>query len=172
MSNNNDGGAGCGFLVLIIAFDYVILWIIAALAVAAYAVICFWAIVLTLISVFAWNRPLRFFHLGITPYQARGLICFGGVGMVLLPAFALFCEYIFEFQLDPKWWFYIWLGDYSGGCVGFCRMQTFSAQQVEYFYERKRLQALPPPPPTPLLPAPSKTFDYAEWQDPQDWSSR
>ncbi len=33
MSNNNDGG-GCGLLILLIAFGYILLWILAALAVA------------------------------------------------------------------------------------------------------------------------------------------
>ncbi len=104
---------------------------------------------LTLISIFAWNRPRRFFHLGITPYQARGLICFGGIGMVLLPSFALFCEYIFERQIDPKFWFYLWLGGYGAGCVGFCRTQTFSARQVEYYYAREQAALAPPPQPPP-----------------------
>lgn len=166
MSNNNEG-SGCGFLILIIAFGYVILWIVAALAVAAYAVMCFSAVVLTLVSIFAWNRPRQLFHLGITPYQARGMVCFGGIGMVLLPAFALFCEYIFEVRIDPKYWFYLWLGGYSWGCVGFCRTQTFTAREVEYYYARD-IPTLPPPQ-TLQLPAPPKTFEYADWQDPQEW---
>lgn len=164
MSNNNDGG-GCGLLILLLAFGYILLWIIFAVAVAAYAVMCFWAIILTLISLVAWNRPRRFFHLGITPYQARAMVCFGIVGTILLPAFGLFCEYLFEFRIDPRWWFYLCLGGYAWGCVGFSRTQTFRADEIEYFYLRE--QPALPAPDRPQLPGP-KTFEYADWQDPQE----
>lgn len=174
MSNNSGGGSAIGLLGLLLLLGYVIFWIVVAIGIAAYALISFWAITMTLISLIAWNRPLRFFHLGITPYQARGIICFGVAGSILLPAFGLFCAWLFEFSIPLEAWFHLWLGGYAMGAYGFAEEQEFTAQEVQaYRQEQLRLaqsqQVLALEQPRAALPAPARTFDYADWADPADW---
>lgn len=127
MSNNNGGG-GLGALLALLMVGYILFWIVVAIGIAAYALVSFWALVMTLIGLIAWNRPLRFFHLGSAPYQARGIICFGIIGSILVPAFALFCEWLFEFRFKTELWFYLWLGGYAFGAWIFADEQEFTAE--------------------------------------------
>lgn len=178
MSNNNGGGA-FGALFLLLIFGYIIAWLALVAAIAMYAFYSFWAIVMTLVCVFAWNRPRRFFHLGITPYQARGIVCFGAIGSILLPAFGLYCGWLFELELPSDIWFYCWLGGYAAGAYGFADEQEFTAHQVDQYYQlefekEERFQRFIEyrSQETSALPAPQKSFDYADWQDPVDWEQK
>ena len=170
MSNNSGGAVGA--VALLMLLGYVLLWAVFAVSFAAYAVFSFWAIIMTLISLVAWNRPIRFFHYGITPYQARGIISFGIVGAILVPAFALYCEWLFTFTLPSDVWFHLVFGGYTCGALNFADEHEFASHEVDQFHQREleweaRFERLIEHKAQEMaaLPAPQKKFEYAEWED-------
>lgn len=162
MSQNNGGGA-IGALGVLIVAGYILFWIAVGISLAVYAVLSFCALIITLICLLAWNRPRRFFHLGIVPHQARAILAFGVVGAILLPAFGLYVEWLFETRLPSSAWFHLILGGYAVGTRYIWAGETFSAAQVERHYIDLVPEVLPPQP--LALPAPERPFEYASWDD-------
>lgn len=163
MSQNNGGG-GIGALGALLLIGYILVWLAVGIGVILYSIISFCALIVTMICLFAWNRPRRFFHLGIMPIQARGIICFGIIGAILLPAFGLYLEWLLETTLPGWLWFHLFLGGYALGAHYFWEGETFSADQASRYYPGDAPEYLPPPP--LALPAPpEKSFEYASWND-------
>lgn len=162
-NNNNDNSAAMGLGLIGAAFVFMAIFI--------YAVAVFLAIVLTILSIFAWQRPVRAFGKTLcTPLEARIFIGSGILGAVGVFLFAVLCTILFDVQIKDDWWFYIITGGYS-----------FVSILVMMNLGEKYPDGLPDDPhyfgpviehnPTslPQLPQPSASapFEYASWDDEQ-----
>lgn len=159
MSNNNgnDGGAAMG-LALVFAAMYFI-------GLVAYALACFLAVICTVLSFLAWDKPLRLFgHQIFSPDEARWYMYSAVGGSILIPAFAFFCAVLFNLNIKTSLWGHIILGSYS-----------FSPWIVLSFMSQEAIDSLGAesyptvidhaPPMAPSLPPAPKSFDYASWVD-------
>lgn len=135
------------------------------------AFLAFVAFLLTIASLFAWNKPRRYGKFVVTPEEARAFVYRGLIGIVALPAFAIFCAALFNLDLDwdaimP----YLLLAGYVGGSLG-----------IEILFADSEQSAPPPAPYVPpqpqipdarrALPRPvnqEKGFHYASWDDEED----
>jgi MFS family permease len=169
MSQNSGGGGGIGALGALLLIGYILVWLAVGIGLVLYAILSFCALIMTVICLFAWNRPRRFFHLGIVPIQARGIICFGIIGAILFPVFGLYLEWLFDTTLPGWLWFHMFLGGYALGAHYFWEGESFDARQVEQYYLDATPEYLPLPPPKAALPAPpKKPFEYADWTDAEE----
>lgn len=166
MSNNGGGEGGALILLLVVGafLFYVVLHVVVPVL---YATFSFAALVLTLISLLAWNRPRRFFHLGIVPMQARAMVSFGIVGAVLAPCFILFMQFLIGVSVAGWMWPHIVLIGYTFGCIETSRSMEFEARNVDHYEAAQYAALLPPPEPSRSLPAPTP-FRYAYWTDAEE----
>lgn len=159
MSNNNgnDGGAAMG-LALVGAFCMFVMIFI-------YAVACFVAVVFTIISWLAWDKPLRVFGYQLcAPHEARYFVYTGLAGAVGLAAFVVFCSLLFDKPVPDEWWFYIFTGGYSLApwvVAGFLPKDFFDGFDVGP--HPTVIDHVPAP--APSLPPAPQPFAYASWDD-------
>lgn len=158
MSSNSNDNSGAIFGLAIIC---AVLWF---LMIAAYALACFVAAIFTLLSIIAWHRPIKLGSLIVHPHEARQFVLCGIIGAIGLPAFVLFCAWLFDWTVRDGWWFYIVTGGYAFGAIGISMtLEEHGAYIIEPFEDET---ALPPPPPTPQLPpAQPAPFHFASWDD-------
>ncbi len=180
MSQRN-GTDSTGFaLAVVAALIYVAMVMLFALA-------AFAALVLSLLCLAAWNKPLTIGVLTLEPPEARAFVVRGLIGTVVVPVFAAFCAVLFQTEIDPDHWPYLFLGGYTLGSVGIgillAKAEESRAQEV--------LPPLPAPPPRPVPQAnnhpcgharcplyeatrgyaptdaapPQRQFQYADWDD-------
>lgn len=142
----------------------------AALMFLAYAVIAiaaFAALVLTVLSVFAWNKPLKIGRFILAPKEARSFVSRGFWGMVILPLFAAFCSVLFGIVIPDSYWIAIYLAGYVLGSIGGAILLAEEKPEVT------PPAAMPPQVPQPSQPEqlstpPRKPFEYASWDDEAD----
>lgn len=163
MSNNNDAnGAAFGFA-LVCA-------VVAAIAVAIYAVAAFIATALTIIALASWNKPLIVGReLVCTPLEARIFVGSGIAGAIGYPLFFAFCSLIFDFEITEGLIGHAILGGYA-----------FTSLSVLAHLGDKFPNGLPDdeyrnvvtgpvidhiPQPQPLPSPPPAPFKYASWED-------
>ncbi len=163
MSNNNDNGAAMGMAVVVAIFGFMAIFI--------YAVAVFLAIALTILSIIAWQRPVRAFGKTLcTPLEARIFIGSGMLGAVGVFLFAVLCTILFEVQIKEGWWFYIITGGYS--FVSLFVMMNLAEQHpnglpYDPHHSGPVIEHDPAPvPQLPPSPAPAP-FQYASWDDEQ-----
>lgn len=163
MSNRNDEMTGFA----------VAIGFIGALALVMFAVIfalaAFAAVLLTILALCAWDRPITVFGQTTCPEEARAFVYRGLIGMVLLPVFVIFCAALFKFQIVDEAWVYLILGGYTLGSVG---VEILKAQAEEE--AAANATYIPPAPPAalpqpeqPPRPAgkPNERFTFADWDD-------
>ncbi|UIN35502.1 hypothetical protein [Methylobacterium oryzae] len=97
-------------LALIGAAIYVIAAFI--LTFALFASLC-----LTVLCLFAWNKPLRLFGHILTPEEAREFVGRGILGMVLIPSFILFATIILRIPISDDVWPFLIFGSYTVGSL-------------------------------------------------------
>lgn len=159
MSSNNDQGGGAGgALVLAGVFS-----IFAAQIVYLFA--CFFAIILTILSLLALHRPLTLWTTTIHPIEARIFLVSGMIGAVAFPALVeLYC-YLYETSIPDRFWFYIVTGGYAFTSIGVTMHlagQYPDCPPPHWLSE----PVITPPPPVAALPRPEpKPFEYASWDD-------
>lgn len=142
-NNDNSGAAlvGVGFM---IAFCFL------------FAFFAFVVLVMSVICLFAWNRPITLMKgMTVKPEEARGFIYGGLAGAVLGPVFVAFCAGIFKLTVIDQVWGFAILGGYTLGAI--CVAKHFEEE------ERKAAEAaawaMPPVPqiqanvPKPAPPA-------------------
>lgn len=154
-SNNNSNEAGG--LALVLAF-------IGAMAIMFAVVLAFFAFVLTIIAIFAWNSPLRLGKWVVTPEEARAFVGRGIVGAIMVPAFCLFCEVVFQVPIVWDYLAYMMVGGYTLGSLGIAIMiaeDEAPSAPVTYIPPQPQL----PPAPRPVLSAPKEPFRFASWND-------
>lgn len=135
-----------------------------------FAVATLLTIVFTLIAFVAWFRPLTLFGETLTPQEARWFVYRGLIGMIGLPAFALFCQALFQLHLNDKLWSVFILAGYMGGSLGIEILKAI----VEEKKQTLAAEILPPsapvnePAPTPA-PREAEPFQYASWDDEEEF---
>lgn len=155
-SNNNNNGEAMGFA-----------FILAGLAMVGFflfAVAAFFALILSVLCLIAWNNPLTIGKMTITPEEARIFIYSGVAGSILLPVFAVFCCILFHVGFNDDYWSYLFLGGYVAGSLG---VSYHMAQQAEA--EAANQMILPPqipaPPQKSVPRTSSEEFRFASWDD-------
>lgn len=165
MAQNNDNSGLVGFAFLI-AFAWFAM-------VFVFAVAAFFAFVLTVMSIMAWHKPLKFGSNTITTEEAHTFVKRGLAGAVLIPAFAVFCAVLFGWIVKDEYWFYLIVGGYTAGSVG---LGLFEAQQEEEEKAKAAAVAqfyIPPQPSEPPRRAvrtmaqvqDQPPFRFATWDD-------
>jgi hypothetical protein len=167
-SNSNDGGGAVIVLAIVGVILYFTFLFLFALGVFA-------AVILTILCLLAWNRPLRFFGYVLEPHEARVFVGRGIAGMILVPLFAAFAGWFFEFQVPPELWSYLIIGGYALGSVG-VEYQNAKHGEERLFVRGNDVvsMSLPPQAPVRVLPSnrarpevsPEDTgFEFATWDD-------
>jgi hypothetical protein len=167
-SNNNDSGGALIGLAIVGVILYFIFLFLFALGVFA-------AIILTILCLLAWNRPLRLFGYVLEPHEARVFVGRGTAGMILVPLFAAFAGWFFEFQVPPELWFYLIVGGYALGSVGI-EYQNAKQGEDRLFVRSSDVVTMTLPPQTPVMALPSNgarpdvspedtNFEFATWDD-------
>jgi len=131
-----------------------------------FAIAAFTALVLTVLSLIAWNRPLNLGFITLEPPVAHAIVYSGLAGAVLTPPGALFFAYLFDFTIDPEAWPYLLIGGYTGGFL------TLVSIANDYARDNEPARHDPPaPPPKAITPppqaprTPTRPFDFADWND-------
>ena len=112
MSSNNNGTSPemMGFAFIVAAFMM--------LAYFLFALLAFGALLFTILAFIAWNKPLHLFGETIHPHEARAFVFRGVAGAILVPAFAVFCQALFQQQFSEDLWGYLFIGGYAAGSLG------------------------------------------------------
>lgn len=162
-SNNNDGTNGA---IMVIAMVSAVAFMV---GVIIFAVAAFLAYVFTILSLCAWNKPLRLFGHSIEPEEARAFVGRGLLGLFLLPAFAVFAALLFDIRLNPEVWPYLFVGGYTAGSVGI----EYLRAQIDS--DAHNLQDYTPPPQPISLPSrevrgpkEQPPFQFASWDDEEE----
>jgi hypothetical protein len=166
-SQNNDNS-------LAIAIGFIGAGVV-ILGIFIFAVAAFITFIFTILSLCAWNKPLRITKkLTIEPEEARAFVGRGLIGAFLLPAFVCFCILLFGLNVRPDAWNYIVIVGYIAGSLGVeIMMAEESAQQADSV----PLQ-LPPPSVQPRQNVPSRNdttrppFRFASWNDEEEFDGR
>lgn len=159
MSGRNDGMNGASFGLAVLACGA----ILAGLLLFALAV--FASVVLTILAVIAWDKPLRLGKQTVYPKEARAFIGGALTGAVALPIFAAFCSVLFDFRIEDAYWLYIAIGGYAAGGLGTIMVLS---EMEEDSPPMASPPALPPKPitrPPEKRRAPRRPFDFADWDD-------
>src|SRR5690606_618775 len=126
------------------------------------AVACFIALIITLLALLAWSRPVCLFGETLcTPLDARVFIGSGIAGAIVIPAFCLFCSLLLGFEIQNNAWFYIISGSYSFSSIFITA--KFKADAYDLIEETSAPVATHNAPLS--LPEP---FRYADWTDEVD----
>ena len=144
---------------------------LAIMAALIFAIMAFIAIILTVLALFAWNRPLRIGSLVVQPDEARSFVYRGLIGAVVLPAFIAFATALYGVAVDwDSYLFHILLLGYVGGSLGL-EMLFADAQpphaEGEIIHPPIERQ-ITPPRPQQLPPPQSPPFRFASWDDDEE----
>lgn len=144
-----------------------------AMFIFVYAIACFVALVLSGVALRALKGPVTIYKWTTTPEEARVFLWSGFVGLTGLSAIILFSSALFQFRVNPDYWFHILLGGYSFGALGIGSMVIDARQK-----EAAAALLLPPAPPssgTSVMPSPPNgpwtpgaaeaPFRFASWED-------
>ena len=125
-------------------------------AIALFAVVGLFIAVLSVVCIFAWNKPVRFMGETITPEEARGFIGFGIVGAIVGLVAANNSGGGEARQFFPVFGYMI-------GSIGFAVHSHFENEAKK----ASETEVLPPINVTPREEAPSQTrqFEFASWDD-------
>jgi hypothetical protein len=170
-SKNNDEMTGIFMVIALIGgMVYVAILAVGFLVILGIAVV---TLVFTILSLIAWNRPVRAFGQVITPEEARRFIKRGLHGLWMFPYALLLLDYFTSLRINWDWlWVYLATG-YVLGSVGMELIPTHDENGqplIEILppdYQPPRQEVLLPPAreprPTPELePEP---FRFASWDD-------
>jgi hypothetical protein len=161
MSNRNDENMGIAIVFTIFAFAAIFLS----------ALVAFAALIFTILSFLAWNKPLKLGSYTITPDEAHTFVYRGIAGAVLVPVFAMFAGAMFKYQFHPDIWFYLVVGGYSFGSPVIGIMQAAEEHEKERaaaamrVYEVEERKAAPVRKALPVRQADPKPFKFADWND-------
>lgn len=141
---------------------------------AVYALVCFAALILTIIALCALKQEITIYRWTTTPRDAAIFLGCGAAGLIGLPVFVLFCTMLLHGRVPPNWWGYLLLGGYSFGAVGLSAL-IFEDEQKRQAANFLTLQSPPPPAAPVALPSsPSggpgggssdAPFRFASWDD-------
>lgn len=159
MSSKNDDTAGFATALALVAAGMYFLAIAAAIF---FAIV---ALVLTVLSIMAWNRPLRVHKIIITPREARGFVWRGVTGLFAAPLLLAACQKLLGWHIN---WDYLLVFDIVGYCIGSIGVGMLLGEEAS---DRPLIEYLPPEPKdqaaTPVDPAVAQRepFRFASWDD-------
>ena len=170
-SKNNDEMTGI-FMVfgLIGGMIYVAVLAVGLLIILGIAVL---TLVFTILSLIAWNRPVRAFGQVITPEEARRFIKRGLHGLWMFPYALLLLDYFTSLQIN---WDYLWVYLATGYVLGSVGMELIPTHDengqplIEILppdYQPPRQEVLLPPArePRPTPEPEPEPFRFASWDD-------
>lgn len=161
--NKNSEVQGMIFVMAIVAAAFFLI------AAAVFALFVFAAIILSIVCLFAWNKPLTLWGDTLEPEDARAFVLRGFAGAMLLPAFVLFCALLFDLKLQEGTSIYVALAGYAAGSLGL--QILIEKEKEEAAKTAALLPSLPPviehsPEPTQPTPqASEERFRFATWDD-------
>lgn len=168
--NDDDDGKTVILVISVIGAAFIVFAVIMALIGTAIA------FALTILSIFAWNKPRRIGEFLIEPEQARAFVIRGVIGALLVVAAAGLLYLLRDKPIDWSRW-YLVIGGYVVGSLGIAMLREEELPKVEQAREieppRQQLlpapRALPSPPQRTLpRPLPLKPFRFAEWNDEEE----
>lgn len=153
-SKNDDNG-----WILPAALIFTAVW---AIIVLIYAMAVFLSLLLTVVAIFAWNKPVNLFGAIAEPAHARAFVGGGLFGMIALPTFVGFCVLVLQIEVAEWAWLHFFLGGYALGSLGINALidgQPDAAQPDQV--------VLPPLQEAPDIKPAQQTKDYpfADWLD-------
>ncbi|EIZ82373.1 hypothetical protein WYO_5012 [Methylobacterium sp. GXF4] len=147
------------------------LYVIAALifTFALFASLC-----LTVLCLFAWNKPLRLFGNVLTPEEAREFVGRGLLALVLIPSFVLFASIVLQIPMSDEVWPYLIFGSYTVGSLSLAFDESNDDDDLSQLQVLKGSDIEPAQPApdteyqiTPEKPA-SPPFRFATWDDEEE----
>ncbi|MCB8838080.1 hypothetical protein [Aurantimonas sp. VKM B-3413] len=165
--NSNESGIGpaAAFAIAGVALAAVIL----------FAALTFLSLIMTVLALIAWTRPLKLGSITIAPEDARSFVYNGLAGLILLPVFALFCSLFLGFPIAPREWFYIVIGGYVAGSAGLAILKASVDAATDTTTDeppaRVRFQGSEPVRMKgPVRSTQPEPFRFAEWDDEEELS--
>ena len=162
MSGQNSEANGMAFVLALFGAGMLLLGMF------IFAVAVVFAVVLTIIAFLAWNKPLTVFGETVQPHEARWFVYRGIIGMYGLPAFAVFCHFLFGFHIGDSVLSWLFLGGYVGGSVGIEALKAMNeaeAANAPTVIEQTLPSAKPSTPIRELPASHPEPFRYASWDD-------
>ncbi|MCT4654405.1 MAG: hypothetical protein N4A65_01210 [Cohaesibacter sp.] len=159
MSSNNNEMTGIGMGLALVGGALFFAGLV------IFAVFTFLACIITVWSLLAWNKPVGIGQWVCEPYEARAFIGGGVGGIIVIPIFVVFCEALLGFQVEQKYWPYIFIASYDIGAFGL--VSIVSESQTEAANQGLTLPSAATSR-SHELPPPSNTFDYASWDDEEE----
>ena len=160
--NNSENNAAMGLGAVVVAG-------IVIMAMAAFALVAFFTLILSIICLFAWNKRVTLFGEVMEPEDARAFIKRGLVGAGLAWAFVIFCAVLFDFRIQPDALPYVVIAGYCAGSLG---VQLLLEKEKEEAAKQAQLvQSYPAViehDPKPAQPEPQTSvepFRFASWDD-------
>ena len=174
MSNNNDN-SGAAMAVAVVVTGAMIA------GAFVFAVLAFASLVLTVVCLTAWNKPIQFCGETLTPEDARAFVRRGLIGACLVPSFAFFASGLFGVPIRADWVIYLPIGGYAlGSLVVTYHIEKAKAEAAQ---SDAAMQALLPQQPVrtaqTIEPLPSEhaeherqterePFKFATWDDEEE----
>ena len=163
MAEKNDDSTGMFVVVAFLATGAMVL------AMMAFALLSFFAFVLTILAFWAWNKPRQVGKIIIEPDEARSFVHRGLAGAVLVPMFIALASSMFEVVINWDYVNYFIVGGYVAGSLGlemlFAQEQAQAQAQTIVPEQKPSLERLPAPPRTFLPPQDQEPFRFASWDD-------
>ncbi len=155
MASNNNNSESMSIAVVIAVITFIGLFL--------YALAAFFAVVLTIVALSAWNKSLTLFGHTIHPHEARAFVRNGFVGMFMVPLFVVFAQALLEFQINEEYWPHVFIIGYALGCLGITAMLENAppAPPMRDVNPRELAHQLAPPDEMPR----ADPFRFADWDD-------
>jgi hypothetical protein len=162
MSSKNDENNAMIMVFAFIAAGAMILMM------AVFALLAFIALVFTVLSLFAWSKPLTLAKgWTITPEEARAFVMRGVLGAPLLLIFCAFADILFDLRINSAYVPHILIAGYTLGSVGveILLAQNQSESTPDIIPSQ---QQLPTQPQNSMPSRPQEPFRFASWDDEED----
>ena len=150
-SRNSESSEMAGAIGLVVMF-------VAFAAIAILAVGAFVALIVTVLCLFAWKRPLRFGKRVLTPSQARAFVYGGMIGAAAVPGFVAFMGMFLDVSKFWQYWHYMMIFGYTMGA--FIAVDDDDEIEIQSVNFPEPQQQIAPPPASP-----SRPFTFASWED-------
>jgi hypothetical protein len=162
MSSRNDEASAYGIVIAILAY----------VAMFVFAAVVFYALLLSIVALLAWFKPLKIGSLTIEPEEARAFIGRGLAGAALLPLFVAFSGWFLGLELSYDGLHYLVAGGYAYGSVGIEWLTDDEDEQPAAPPSLPQASVKPPlkapvkAPPQKQLSGPNVVpFKFADWDD-------
>ena len=156
MSSNNKSDESAGLAIIMGGA--------AVVAMFLFMLAAFVALALTVVYIFALDRPYKIGKFDVTPQEAKAFILGGLAGVVILPLFVAFIGAFSSSSIDWSFLPHILLAGYTLGSFGtviaitkMAEEQTPEATPEHPAVTKNVERGLPPTPPAP--------FQFASWDD-------